>query len=94
MGSKNGMKGREVRFNAEISRRIEELRARHKLQRVDLARAAGVTVQALYAYEAGVTRWPVFRVHLLADFFEVELEKLMPKTKKNIVFSTLQRKLI
>jgi transcriptional regulator with XRE-family HTH domain len=84
----------EREFNAEISRRIEELRARHKLQRVDLARAAGVTVQALYAYEAGVTRWPVFRVHLLADFFEVELEKLMPKTKKNIVFSTLQRKLI
>jgi DNA-binding XRE family transcriptional regulator len=94
MGSKYGLSEVELQFNAELSERIEELRAGHKVPRCDLARIAGVTQQMLYAYEVGVTRWPVFRVCLIADFFGVKLETLMPKTQSYVVSSALQRKLI
>lgn len=82
MGSKHGIKGREVQYNAEVSRRIESLRVQLEVPRSELAKAADVTQQMLKAYEIGVTRWPVFRVRLIADYLGVTLERLMPNTER------------
>jgi transcriptional regulator with XRE-family HTH domain len=81
MGSKNGVEGREVQFNAEISRRVEKLRVEQRVRRCDLAKAAGVSAALLRAYETGLTRWPVFRVRLVAQYFDVSVEQLIPKMK-------------
>lgn len=81
MGSKNGISGREVSFNAEISRRVEELRESRCVLHIDLARAAGVSPQMLRAYQAGITRWPVFRLQLIAKYFVVDVDSLLPEPK-------------
>jgi transcriptional regulator with XRE-family HTH domain len=81
MGSKNGVEGREVQFNAEISRRVEKLRVEQRVRRCDMARALGVSQALLRAYETGLTRWPVFRVRLVAQYFDVSVEQLIPRMK-------------
>jgi transcriptional regulator with XRE-family HTH domain len=81
MGSKNGMKGREVRYNVEVSRRIESLRLQLNVRSTELAKAADVTPQMLRAYQIGASRWPVFRVRLIADYLGVKLDQLMPVTE-------------
>lgn len=81
MGAKGGIKKREIEYNAEVSRRIEELRVQHGLQRIELARAAGVTPQMLFAYLNGVSRWPLLRVRLIADYLGVRAERLIPETE-------------
>lgn len=81
MGSRKGICGREVQYNAEISRRIEQLREARRVQRSELAKAAGVSASMLYNYEVGLTRWPAFRLRLIADYFRVSLEQIVPKTK-------------
>jgi len=80
MGSKSGIAGSEVAYNAEISRRVAELRREAgSVRLVDLAVAAGVSQQMLHAYETGRSRWPVYRLRLIADFFDVDLAELMPE---------------
>lgn len=82
MGSKSGVGGREVQYNAEISRRIEALRIHLRVSKTELAAAADVSRQMLRAFEIGVSRWPVFRVRLIADYFGVPIERLMPQTER------------
>jgi transcriptional regulator with XRE-family HTH domain len=81
MGGRSGISGREAMYNAEISRRVEELRVKRNVQKAVLARAAGVSQPMLRAYEVGTTRWPVFRVRLIAGFLGADVEDLMPETK-------------
>jgi transcriptional regulator with XRE-family HTH domain len=82
MGSKFGMKGREVVYNAEVSRRIESLRLQLNVRSTELAKAADVTPQMLRAYQIGTSRWPVFRLRLIADYLGVKLEQVMPLTER------------
>ncbi len=81
MGAKGGIQERELGYNAEVSRRIERLRVEYEARSTELARAAEVTPQMLRAYQVGVSRWPVFRVRLIADYFGVDLDELMPRTE-------------
>ena len=80
MGSRKSIKGREVQYNAEISRRIESLRVQLQVSVGELAKAVDVSPQLLRAYQIGLTRWPVFRIRLIADYFRVSIERLMPET--------------
>jgi DNA-binding transcriptional regulator YiaG len=75
MGGKSGISGREVQYNAEISRRIEEYRTQYRVRRCELARAAHVSQQMLRAYEVGMSRWPVFRVRLIAEYLGVDVDE-------------------
>lgn len=94
MGSKSGISGREVQYNAEISRRVEALRANYRVKRGELAKAAEVSQQLLWAYELGVSRWPVFRVRLIAEFFDVPLDELMPEIKSYVKETRIQGNLL
>lgn len=79
MGPRGCIGNQEKQYNAEISRRIEELRVARKVRRVRLAQAAGVSPSRLYAFEVGISRWPTFRVRLIADFFRVPVSELLPE---------------
>lgn len=94
MGGRSGISGREVQYNTEISRRIEQLRASQDVRRCELAEAAGVTQQMLRAYEVGTSRWPVFRVRLIADYLRVPVEQLLPKSKSYVKAPSIQGKLL
>jgi len=94
MGAKGFITEIERQFNAAISDRVEELRVKHKVHRRDLAQVAGVTQQMFHAYESGITRWPVYRLRLIAAFFDVDVKELMPEVKKYVVIPALQRKLL
>lgn len=74
----------EALYQAEIGRRVEDLRRRRKMRNDQLARAAGVKPTMLFQYQVGNTRWPAFRLRLLADYFRVPLEHLMPKYSLNV----------
>jgi hypothetical protein len=79
MGSKKGISGEEVQYNAEISRRVEFFRRVKGIQHGDLAEAAGVKPSRFTGYESGAVRWPVFRLRLIADFFQVSIGLIVPK---------------
>jgi hypothetical protein len=81
MGGRRGICGREVQYHAEISRRIERLRISSRIERGELAKAAGVSASMFYNYEVGLTRWPVFRLRLIADYLRVPVDRLVPKTQ-------------
>jgi transcriptional regulator with XRE-family HTH domain len=93
MGGRGGICGHEVQYNAEISRRVEELRNGRRLMRSELARAAGVSASMLYNYEVGLTRWPAFRLRLIADYFKVPIDQLVPKTKTYVESPAAPQKL-
>lgn len=93
MGGRNGVGGREAQYNAEISCRVEELRKERKVGPSELAKAAGVTPQMLRNYVVGLTRWPVFRVRLIADYFGVKVERLLPRSKSYMKPSCIQEEL-
>ncbi len=81
MGARNGISGREAMYNAQISRRIEALRVKQGVSKKELAEAAGVTQPMLHAYEVGRSRWPVFRVWLIAAYLRVSVESVMRRSK-------------
>lgn len=93
MGGLNGISGREVQYNAEISRRVEQLRVNLGVRKTELALAADVSPQQLRAYEVGTSRWPVFRVRLIAEYLRVSVEQLMPKSKSYVKKASAARKL-
>jgi transcriptional regulator with XRE-family HTH domain len=93
MGARNGISGREVQHNAEISRRIEVLRVKRGVSKSELARAAGISGQLLYAYGAGISRWPVFRVGLIAQYLGVPVATLVPKAKSYVYEREIQEDL-
>jgi transcriptional regulator with XRE-family HTH domain len=82
----------ELAFHIEVSRRIEELRKERRVKHVELARAAGIGAKRLYGYQINSTRWPSFRLRLIADFFDVPLADLIPASKDTVVFSCETRK--
>lgn len=81
MGSKKGISGEEVQYNAEISRRVEFFRRVKGVANRELAEAAGVSPNMLIHYQAGESRWPAFRLRLIADFFQVSVGHILPKRK-------------
>lgn len=91
MGKWKGKCAEEVEYNAEVGRRIELLRAANCTPHWELAMVAGVTIKALGSYEAGLARWPVFRVRLIADHFHVPVGQLVPKMLDNVVSSCKNR---
>ncbi len=94
MASKNGINGREVQYHAEISRRVENLRTERRARRSVLARAARMSQQMLRAYEVGRTRWPVWRLVMIADFFDVPVTSLIPAAESCVKEIGAQRELL
>lgn len=68
-------------FNAEMGRRIERLRKEQKIQAIDLARMLGVSPQALYNYESGLSGVPARALPILARSLRVEVAELLPETQ-------------
>ncbi len=93
MGGRGRISGREAQYNAEISRRIEQLRIERRMMRGELATAAGVSASKLYGYECGASRWPAFRLRLIADYLRVPVSDLVPKTPEYLVSPAVQEKL-
>lgn len=94
MGSKAGISEREIEFNAAISRRVEKLCDSRKVMRSELARAAGVSPSMLYNYEVGLSRWPIFRVRLIAEYLQVPIDRLIPKTQTCVESPAAQEDLL
>lgn len=84
MGGKGGICGREIQYNAEISRRIEQLRREREVASGELARAAGVSAPMLNNYRVGLTRWPAFRLRLIADYLGVPVYHILPGAKSYV----------
>ena len=81
MGGRKGISEAEARYGAEISRRVEFFRRVKGIRHGELATAAGISQQVLVGYESGASRWPAFRLRLIADFLQVSIEHIVPKIK-------------
>ena len=93
MATRKGISEREKQFNAQIGMRIEQIRRERKIPSAELAKAAGVTQQMFFQYEAGLVRWPVLRVRLIADYLREPIELILPKSKEYVVIPAAPQKL-
>lgn len=79
-GKAQGVAADEARYNAEIGRRIEGLRKRRGVSRLELAKATGMSRQNFYKCEAGIVRWRPHQLRLIADYFRVPVVRFIPET--------------
>jgi transcriptional regulator with XRE-family HTH domain len=79
MGKRGGKAEEELRFDAEVGRRIELLRVARRVTQRELAIAARIDAAQLYCYESGYARCPPFRLRLIAMFLDVEVGALIPE---------------
>lgn len=64
------------RYFAMLGAHVCQLRKAHKMTQAELARALGVSQQAVFAYELGTRRISVFVLARLARVFGVSLNEL------------------
>lgn len=68
---------------------LAELRQDHKMTQKELAKALGIATSSISAYERG-TRLPAFDILVeFANFFDVTVDYLTGRTKRNISLALL-----
>jgi transcriptional regulator with XRE-family HTH domain len=65
------------RYYRVLGRQIAELRKSRGYTQAELARALGVSQQAVFAYELGDRRVPVIVLEQIASFFAVSVDQVM-----------------
>jgi transcriptional regulator with XRE-family HTH domain len=66
-------------FDAELGKRLAQVRVQLDVRAKDLAAAAGITSGALYNYEAGRTSCPPAMLAAFADHLGISVALLVPK---------------
>lgn len=67
----------------KIAENIKKLRKRHSLTQEQLAETLGVTVGAVYKWEAGLSTPEIKLIMELADFFEISVDVLLGYEQQN-----------
>lgn len=74
---KGGRKARDKKMNINLGENIRALRKRRALTQERLAEAVGVTVGAVYKWEAGLTFPEIEKLVEIADFFDTSTDALL-----------------
>lgn len=68
----------------DLGKKIKDLREAKKMSPEQLAERLGFAKSAIWAYESGKKQITVSHLSLLADFFEVSVDRLLDRTEKTI----------
>ena len=66
-----------------IAEKIKSLRKAHSLTQEQMAEALGVTVGAVYKWEAGLSMPEIKLIMEIADFFEISVDTLLGYEQQN-----------
>lgn len=63
-----------------LNKRLKELRNEKGLKQIEVAKAVGLTLQAICNYEAGIREPSIDMLKRLCDFYDVSADYLIGRT--------------
>lgn len=80
--SQDGLILDEVNVDAIVGDNIRQLRVRLNKTQADIAQVLGISAQQYQKYEKGSTKCSIASLLKLAEFYECDISKLLPNTKR------------